>query len=772
MNDNLACPAAVRLATATFLVAALASAPGAAPATGPAKDALEKFHVMEPFWASRTVHEESLMFIQDDPRKPAWARLLFAPAGGVTLKSADWKTAWREGKDFTVDREAGVLRLTAGSAVPFNTLEEIFPTGRVNWKKWRRGHEGKQCLLWAPYWGRPGVPVDPGFFARRQVEVTYDRGEGDWPGPVPKLAADKLARTLGKLKAARPITMAISGDGVVFRKAVSSGAQRFTPYMPWYGDLVAETVERLYGSRVTLKCHPAVWVANALGQAKQPEAIAGDKPDLIVLAYGVGDLRHPHGGQKVQVEPVVENFRKLLEAVRRLSPEADVILLTPIPSHPEWSVTDPANYAAFRDGLSKMTGEGVALADATALAEAVVKRKGYYPLAGDGVEMPGDYGHLLLAQAVCGLLTDPRRRPAMRWDPWAVLSPPWAGRTVRGERLLFIQEKPAEPPAASLMFPPAGAVRLTALDRVTVFSDKADYTVDPSKRRIILTDKTRIPFFKREELYTPAPTPGTYYWGQYNCMGKYRFGDRSLLMGYDLFTARQPVATYDRAGEWSDYVPAFAGKALPGTTGKLASGAPVRLTALGDSITLGGDASGFMNRPPGQPRFADLVAAGLKKACRSNVHYTNISRAGARADWGGAMVGKVLASDPDLVIVAFGMNDFGGRGGDAAYRKGIARIIEGVREKKPEAEFVLVSSMWHIPYGGPPTLNFLRYQRALKGLCGRGVALADMTALFEAMLQRKRWHDVASGINHPNDFSHRLYAQTILGLLIERFGRR
>jgi len=51
-------------------------------------------------------------------------------------------------------------------------------------------------------------------------------------------------------------------------------------------------------------------------------------------------------------------------------------------------------------------------------------------------------------------------------------------------------------------------------------------------------------------------------------------------------------------------------------------------------------------------------------------------------------------------------------------------------------------------------------------MCGAGAALADMTTLWRDLLARKSVHDLTgNGINHPNDFGHRLYAQVILGLL-------
>src|SRR5206468_3652236 len=83
------------------------------------------------------------------------------------------------------------------------------------------------------------------------------------------------------------------------------------------------------------------------------------------------------------------------------------------------------------------------------------------------------------------------------------------------------------------------------------------------------------------------------------------------------------------------------------------------------------------------------------------------------------------------------------------------------------AEFVLVASMlgnhdWVVlhPEKLPP------YRDALAKLCGPGVALADLTSIWTAFLELKHdWDQTGNGVNHPNDFGHRVYAQVIATLL-------
>ena len=99
----------------------------------------------------------------------------------------------------------------------------------------------------------------------------------------------------------------------------------------------------------------------------------------------------------------------------------------------------------------------------------------------------------------------------------------------------------------------------------------------------------------------------------------------------------------------------------------------------------------------------------------------------------------------------------------------LQKIMNGIRVSGSTAEFVLVSPMlphreWDYVIDG----RLLEYRDALGGLCDEGVVLADVTSLWSALLTRKSQYDLSgNGINHPNDFGHRMYAETILGLLIE-----
>jgi hypothetical protein len=62
---------------------------------------------------------------------------------------------------------------------------------------------------------------------------------------------------------------------------------------------------------------------------------------------------------------------------------------------------------------------------------------------------------------------------------------------------------------------------------------------------------------------------------------------------------------------------------------------------------------------------------------------------------------------------------------------------------------------------------FPQYRDALAEFVGPGVALADVTQVWDVLLKSKHDLDLTgNGLNHPNDYGHRLYAQTILSLLV------
>ena len=352
-------------------------------------------------------------------------------------------------------------------------------------------------------------------------------------------------------------------------------------------------------------------------------------------------------------------------------------------------------------------------------------------------------------------------------DEIADLIPFWTSQVMRKESLLFIAESEREPATATLLFPPDRIAMLGSADGVAVYTEGEDYTVDQPAGRLYLTPRSRIPFVTRAALYPPADGNGGFMHVR---------GDPATFMlcvEGNFFHHRQTVATYAHApGLWRGYEPVFAGAALPRALDHLRRGAPVTLCLAGDSISEGYSASGVMGAPPWQPPYPQLVVAGLEHLYRSPVTLLNIAQAGTASDHGRYLAEAIAAAEPQLVIVAFGMNDAGYMDADE-FGANISALMASIRRTAPDTECVLVSSMlphpdWHYTV----MERFPAYREALASLCGAGVVLADMTSLWRDVLTRKSVYDLTgNGINHPNDFGHRLYAQVILALLVDAWDR-
>ena len=334
-----------------------------------------------------------------------------------------------------------------------------------------------------------------------------------------------------------------------------------------------------------------------------------------------------------------------------------------------------------------------------------------------------------------------------------IVEPFWQSETMSGESLFFVDSGDGTA-AATLLFDHAEQLSLTSATGDIEFESGRDYTVDGPAGVVSRTATSRIPFATLEELYPPV--------------------DPFVLVGdADEFHRRQTAATYrHRRGDWQGYVPRLAATELRRTLQRLTASQPLTLCITGDSISEGYNASGVTGAPPGQPPYGDLVAAGLERAYGSRVTLENFATSGWTADDGVADVARVVNARPDLVIVAFGMND-AGYAEAPHFAANIEGIMKGVRASAPDAEFVLVSPMLPNPnWAHPAAERFGAYRDALSRLCGTGAALADMTTLWQDLLQRKGVHDLSgNGINHPNDFGHRLYAEVVLALMVEPASR-
>lgn len=345
------------------------------------------------------------------------------------------------------------------------------------------------------------------------------------------------------------------------------------------------------------------------------------------------------------------------------------------------------------------------------------------------------------------------------------LDPFWLASRLT-EPLFFIQHDEDFQPSASLLFSPTHILSISSANGETTFESERDYVFDSRTNSLTLPEGSRISFMTYDQLY-PLMTSD-------QPKIKRQQGDQSRGIFFDNaagYHERQVVVTYDcQPGQWQGPVPTFAGDQLPHLMQKLNNREPISVVLCGDSISAGYNASKFTGAKPGCPAYGELVALSLQKHFGSEVSFTNHAVGGWTASRGLKQVidHRVGEQQPDLVIIAFGMNDVFARN-SAAYQQNVNGIIETIRERSPNTEFILVGTMLGNVEWGMPMEEFSLYQQALKELCGEGIVLADLTAVWEELLKHKSFYDLTgNGVNHPNDFGHLVYAQVLLSLITRK----
>ncbi len=363
----------------------------AAEATSPAPAKHAEFIkiALSPFWRATEIREP-LFFIQGTHEERPKCGLLFKPKEVLSLRSATQEITFAEGKDFTVKPAESAIELTAESKIPVTTLEQLYPLMTSNLPKIPRQAGDKTRGI---FFGESAQ------YHKLQVEVTYRFEPGQWKGPAPKYAGESLPKTIAKLQSKQPFTLMLCGD------SISAGANaslmtKVPPGCPAYGELTALALEHHFGNKVTFINHAVGgWTSgNGLQQAKD-QHIGKAKPDLVLIAFGMNDVFQRNAAV------YQENIRNLIETIRADSPDTEFILVASMLGNSEWGMP-MEQFPLYRDALAKLCGPGIALVDMTAMWEALLKRKTFYDLTGNGVNHPNDFGHCVYAQSVLASLIE------------------------------------------------------------------------------------------------------------------------------------------------------------------------------------------------------------------------------------------------------------------------------------------------------------------------------------------------------------------------------
>ena len=337
----------------------------------------------------------------------------------------------------------------------------------------------------------------------------------------------------------------------------------------------------------------------------------------------------------------------------------------------------------------------------------------------------------------------------------------------------------------ALLYPAEEIYAVYSYDMKTEYIKGKDWDLIDGK--LAIYPNSAIPVIS-EEVYYPETNKNGAFESTVDGHQYILFGESTTM------TQLQVVVTYRHSGTWEGPLPTAQSEKIKNFIKKLENGEEVTIVFYGDSITTGANSSGPMGSTPNAPSFAQIITEFIAKkygyevskeadpfsydltetplSGEKVIHYINTAVGGTTSSWGRAeLEERVLKYTPDLMVLAFGMNE----GGDSLekFTGSISELIKRVQTECPQTETILVSTM--LPHFRVKGFYGHQYQHgeALEELVANSteldttkVAIANVTKIHDYVLKFKEYYDMTgNNVNHPNDFLARLYTGTILGTM-------
>ncbi len=331
---------------------------------------------------------------------------------------------------------------------------------------------------------------------------------------------------------------------------------------------------------------------------------------------------------------------------------------------------------------------------------------------------------------------------------------------MENESVVFCSD--LQPRAAQLLFKPDKVESVSRANGSQTFKEGVDYRVD-ANGKIELTENSTIPVLT---YYGKAIEKGTYGFADVKGRPFYSPGGTLKHKDYDI------VVTYSYSNGSLDQM--MKGAWHPGLTTaleKLNAKKPLNVTFFGDSITFGAQASSLVpGCHPFAPAYPMQVINSLKSTYEySEINYANPSVGGKTSTWGLEEIKQVIDTKPDLVVLAFGMNDGSGKMPTQTYKSNIEAMMKALRVSNPNVSIILVAEFSPNPDWAASNYPLRAKNRdALEELHKQygNTAFVDVGMVSRRIAEKKKFQDFSgNNLNHPNDFLNAIYADLVLKVL-------
>lgn len=359
------------------------------------------------------------------------------------------------------------------------------------------------------------------------------------------------------------------------------------------------------------------------------------------------------------------------------------------------------------------------------------------------------------------------------YDLYKYTRPFWEGNIVYNEIVFPIRDSDGTLPQFELMYDADQIVSVKNYSLKVTYTEGKDYILKDGN--LVVLEGGSIPISNYGDIHVNSVPAG---YGSDQISPYYPHAGNDGMWEYwtggaDL-SNKSIAVTYVHNDTWKASVPTNQEANLPKTLDKLKNKQELSLVVIGDSVSTGAMGSGFLGIAPNADAYPEMTAKALgEKYSYDGIKLYNTAIGGTMSYFDSAKLDRtVIKYSPDLVIINFGMNDSScdrvGISG-TEFKSNLKMQINYIREKLPECEILLVSSL----YGNRYTFPASRYEEhaaVLHTLASEmnGVGVADPQRI-EKYLIEETGKDflcfMADNMVHPNDFGMRLMSQTILEAL-------
>ena len=351
------------------------------------------------------------------------------------------------------------------------------------------------------------------------------------------------------------------------------------------------------------------------------------------------------------------------------------------------------------------------------------------------------------------------------YDVEKYTTPFWEGNIVYNEFVYPIMDENDVLSPFELMYYADDIISVRDHTLEHTYIEGEDYILEDGKLAVLPNGNIRV---KMQEDIHQESNPFDY---SINYMYPHRDGTGyEYWNDQDIFN-RSLVVTYIHNDTWDLPKPDSMADKLPNTMKKLNNGENLTIVVTGDSISVGYNSSRIMATKPYTDGYALMSVKALREKYHNNIKFVNMAVGGSTSKFTEEMLDDLLAYNPDLVVIAYGMNDASKNISVAEYKNNINGRIEYIKQNIPNCEILLVTSFIGNPWVFDEEL-YKEHANALYEVESEWdfVGICDPQAIQLALMNDKNKEFLCfmgDNLVHPNDYGMRIIAQCVIAALSE-----